>query len=194
MQALRPDPDEPTAAEPTAALGRGLSRRGLLAASGASLSALALAACGTATQEEDEPSPEADAELLNELLAAEEALAGVYSAAPNLSGAERKMVDRFALDNAANVRALRDAVTERGGEPASAAEGMVGGTGFGPLITAESRAIAAGIAAIGGLSEGSAKQLVQAIVMGHAARVAVLRSVEDGSPAPEPFVMGDAPA
>lgn len=170
-----------------------MSRRGMLAASGASLSALALAACG-AVQEEEEPSPEEDAELLNELLAAEEALGGVYSGAPDLSGAERAMIDRFALDTAGNVRALRDAVTERGGEPAGPAEGMVGGTGFGPLITAENRAIGAGIAAIGGLSEGSAKQLVQAIVMSHAAHVAVLRNVEDGSPAPEPYVMGDAPA
>lgn len=192
MEALRPHPNESSITEPAPARRGGVSRRGLLAASGASLSALALAACGAA-REEEEPSPEADAELLNELLAEEELLNGVYRNAPRMQGAERKMIDRFAFAAAENVLTLRQAVSERGGEPAGPAEGMVGGTGLLPLITAENRALAAGIGAIGGLSEGPAKQLVQAIVTGHAARVAVLRSVEEGSPSPEAFVMGEAP-
>ncbi|HEY8465795.1 MAG TPA: hypothetical protein VIL04_03235 [Solirubrobacterales bacterium] len=192
MQALRPDPDEPSAAEAAPAPARGVSRRGLLAASGASLSALALAACG-ASQEEEEPSPEEDAARLNELLAAEELLDGIYRNAPRSSGAERRMIDSFAFAAARNVLTLREAVTERGGEPAGPEEGMVGGTGLRPLIIGENRAIAAGISAIGGLTEPEAKRLVQGIVTGHAARVAVLRSIEEGDPAPEAYVMGERP-
>lgn len=192
MQALRPDPDEPTAAEAGAPLASAVSRRGLLAASGASLSALALAACG-ATREEEEPSPAQDAERLNELLAAEELLNNIYRSAPQASGAERRMIDSFAFAAARNVLTLREAVTDRSAEPAGPEEGMVGGTGLRPLIIGENRAIAAGISAVGGLTEAEAKQLVQGIVAGHAARVAVLRSIEEGDAAPEAWVMGERP-
>jgi hypothetical protein len=169
-----------------------LSRRRLLAASGATLAAgapVALAACGS--DEDEDVSPSREAELLNTVLAQQ--LAVLDAAREASSNAPRPAVATAArLTNLRDrsSQALESAISDLGGTPTpepvelAAAESPVEG-----LARQLETSIAASLEAIGELSPEQSGPVHDAIVE-DAGALAELRVVLGEDPAPDAFVMG----
>ena len=96
---------------------KGLSRRTLLgaAAGSAGASGILLAGCG---ESGSDPSPERQAEALNDALELEFRTAATYRAAPRiLSGRRLELAEQFARQEAEHIDFLERAVEELGGAP-----------------------------------------------------------------------------
>lgn len=172
-----------------------LSRRRLLAASGAALAVgapAALAACGTAEDEDEDVSPEREAELLNVVLAQQlavvEALDQASSSAPNEL---RGSVVRLHRTRQQSSSGLEKTISDLGGTPtdqpaesASQAESAV--EGLGDQLEAS---IAATLDAIGELLPNT-RQPVHRAIAEDAAVLAAIRDTLGEEPAPDAFVMG----
>jgi hypothetical protein len=169
-----------------------ISRRRLLAASGATLAAgapVALAACGS--DEDEDVSSEREAELLNSVLAqqlavmdaAREASSGAPQAAVKAAAQLTNLRDRSS-------QALETAISDLGGAPTSepaelaSAESPVEG-----LARQLETSIAASLTAIGELSPEQSEPVHNAIVE-DAGALAEVRIVLGEEPAPDAFVMG----
>jgi hypothetical protein len=173
---------------------RPLTRRRLLAASGATLAAgapAALAACGDTEDEPEDASPARQAELLNAVRsqqlavvdAAQQASGNAPAAAAGVATALRDLRERSS-------QALDGAVSDLEGTPTDDPVGLVGGESpvEGLALQLET-SIAAGEEAIGQLP--SEQRLpVQRAIIEDAAALAALRVVLGEDPAPDAFVMG----
>ena len=173
-----------------------LSRRRLLAVSGATLAAgssAVLAACGAAADDE-EASPEEDAAALNEILAQQ---LGVIEAVEAGLGALPTTVKQpvFALrterlrsskDLAETIGELGGAATTEAAPQAAQAESAVEG-----VARQLEASIAGSLAAIGDLSS-ERRQPVARAIFEDAAVLAVLRSELGEDVAPDAFVFGAA--
>ena len=171
-----------------------LSRRRLLAASGATLAAgapAALAACGTATDDED-LSPEREAELLNEVLAQQLAVRdAAEQALQSAPGSVKESIFTLRENSAASITELETLITDLGGTPtdepapsASQAESEVEGLG-GQLESS----IAATLEAIRELSP-EPREPVYTAITEDAAALAAIRDTLGEEIAPDAFVMG----
>ena len=170
-----------------------ISRRRLLAASGATLAVgapVALGACGA--EEDEDVSPEREAELLNVVLAQQLA---VLEAARALSRADATAALGSALDELVRRRSdssesLDAAITDLGGTPVSEPAELVGAESAVEGLARQLEAsIAAALEAIGELSPEQRTPVHDAIVE-DAATLAELRVVLGEDPAPDAFVMG----
>jgi hypothetical protein len=171
-----------------------LSRRRLLAASGATLaagSAVALAACGS-SEDDDAGSPEEDATALNQVLAAQLALQTAISPAREAqagSSLEPALV-AFAQETDKLIQDLGDAIDTAGGtatteasDAASQAESAVEG-----LRDETNAAILAATEAVADITNTDAIATVYRTAFTDAANLSVLDDVLGGDPAPEAFV------
>ncbi len=172
-----------------------LSRRRLLAASGATLAAgapAALAACGTATDDDDDVSPEREAELLNEVLAQQ---LGVQDALGLALGANAPQELREPLGQLIDLREesgleLEKVIRELGGEPVDAGVEPIGGESPVEGVARQlETSIAASTEAIRELPADSRQSIHRAITE-DAAVLAAIRSTLGEEPAPDAFVMG----
>lgn len=181
---------DPDRSPETRAFARPLTRRRLLAASGATLaagSAAVLAACGS---EEEGPSEAEVAAALNGMLAAEEALLEQYRATRLPGGLQGALPGiRRAIE--ADVRMLRTAVADRNAEPAGPAENFPSGGDAAALAAGESTALAAALEAIGPIGDAELRTGVQGAITNHAIRAALLRDAAGEPVVGEPFVMGE---
>jgi len=171
-----------------------LSRRRLLAASGATIAAgapVVLAACGT-EDEDDEATPEREAELLNAVLAQQLAVADALALGiggntpPELEQPLGRLVDL--RDDSA--QELERAIEELGGTAVDQGAELVGGESPTEGIARQLEAsIAASLDAIGELSP-EQRQPVHTAITEDAAALAEIRLVLGEEPAPDAFVMG----
>jgi hypothetical protein len=171
-----------------------ISRRRLLAASGATLAAsapVALAACGDTEEDDEDVSPARQAELLNAILAQQLA---VSEAAGHVSG--NAPADAAAI--AAALRNLRDrseqelesTIEDLDGTPTTDAVGLAGGESPTEGLARQlETSIAATLQAIGELPP-ERRQPIQQAITDDAAALAGLRSVLGEEIAPDAFVMG----
>ncbi len=170
-----------------------LSRRRLLAASGATLAAGApavLAACGSSDEDED-VTPAEEAELLNAVLAQQLAVASAAGEASKASPGEvRQSIKLFARDRDSSAQALAVEVGDLGGTPTEEAVDLIGAeSAVEGLARQLETSIAASLAAIGELAPERRAPVHQAIVE-DAALLAAIRSVLGEEIAPDSFVMG----
>lgn len=172
-----------------------LSRRRLLALSGATLaagSATVLAACGAAT--DDEPSDSEDAAALNRVLAqqlavleaARAASKGAPEQAAGAIAALRNLRDRSTQELASAITDLSGTATREPAPQAVQAESAVEG-----LASQLDAAIAGQLAVIGELSS-DRRAPVQRAITEDAATLAILRATLGEPPAPDAFVFGTA--
>ena len=170
----------------------------MLAVSGATLAAgapVVLAACGT-TDEDEEVTPEREAELLNAVLAQQLAVLETAPAVRNQGrGDPVDELDKSVLDleraRKRSAEALEVQIEELGGEPATEAAARV--TNVERAVEGLARqleeAIAASLDAIGELSP-EQRQPVHVAIVEDSAVLAELRLVLGEDPAPDAFVMG----
>lgn len=171
-----------------------ISRRRMIAASGAALGApLALAACGQTNDADDDRSEDADPDLLNAIL-------GQHLAVSQLSGEIDSAIDP-GLDVITTLKEQRkDSVTEleafiaerdgeRVEEPAEPAEAESPAEALSAQLE---DSIAATLDVIGELSSPAYRQAAHRYVTEDAAALAALRSITGGEVAPEAFVLGTA--
>jgi hypothetical protein len=166
-----------------------ITRRRLLASSGAGLAGTgaiaALSACGS---EEEDPSPERDVELLNAALAAQTTVVSAYE-----FGGEQSLepIRVFAEDASNQVQQLTEAIETAGGTPAEPdgnppeAESAVEAA-----TLALNDAIAAYHAAAGDLSTSELNGMVLEFITADAAQLAALRGELGEEQAPQAFVTG----
>ena len=166
----------------------------MLAASGATLAVgapVALAACGT-DEEEDEVTPEREAELLNAILAQQLAVTNAIAAAigGNTPGALRRPLGELIDAREASGQALEQEISKLGGTAVDEAAELVGGESPTEGVARQlEAAIAASLDAIGELSP-EQRQPVHDAIVEDAAALAALRLVLGEEPAPDAFVMG----
>jgi hypothetical protein len=166
-----------------------ITRRRLLAASGAGLAgtgaAAALSACGT---EIEDPSAERDVELLNAALAAQSAVVSAFEIEDaRLLGP----VQGFAEEASRQVQELGRAIEGAGGTAAETDESppeAESPTEAAALALED--AIAAYHAAAGALSTAGLNRMVLEFIAADAAQLAALRGELGEDQAPEPFVTG----
>jgi hypothetical protein len=172
-----------------------ITRRRLLAASGAGLAgtgaAAALSACGT---EIEDPSAERDVELLNEALAAQGAVAAAYDLAQDfdlLTSGAGDAVAAFSKEATTQARRLQAAVESGGGTPSEdEPQAPEAENPLESITLALNDAIAAYHAAAGALSTAELNRMVLEFVAADAAQLAALRGELGEDQAPEPFVTG----
>ena len=172
-----------------------ISRRRMLAASGAAVGAPALlAACGQTAESEDERSEEDDPELLNAIL--EQHLA-VEKAAADLDLTEvlgPEDTDALVKARKDSIAQLEAFIAERDGEavtePAKASEAESQAEG---LALQLEDSIEASLTSIADLSSPAYRQAVHRFTTEDAAALAALRAQLGGEIAPDAFVFG-APA
>ena len=170
-----------------------LTRRRLLAASGATLAAgapAALAACGTVEEDED-VSPEEEAGLLNQVLpqqlAVIEAAKQAIKAGPADAVKVAKSLDEERLKS---TQELEAEINDLGGTPASEAADLVGAESAVEGLARQLEAsIAATLEPLGELSPESRQPVHRAVVQ-DAAALAAVRDTLGEEPAPDAFVMG----
>lgn len=183
----------PSLSTPSSRPGGRLTRRRLLVASGAGLAAAApavLAACGTA--EDDEGSPARDAEILNEVLAAQLAvLDGLGSATTGAPGSVEPSLARLERSRRESTTELERFIADAGGKPtAEAAQAEPTESSVEGVARRLEAAIAAAIEGIGEISDVEAREAVLGYVTEDAAALAAVRSVLGEEVAPDAFVFG----
>ena len=165
----------------------------MLAASGATLAAgapVALAACGT--EEDEDVSPEREAELLNVVLAQQLA---VLEAARTLNPADATAglggaIDELVRQRGDSTQALDAAITDLSGTPVTDPAELVGAESAVEGLARQLEAsIAASLDAIGELSP-EQREPVHTAIVEDAGALAELRVVLGEDPAPDAFVMG----
>jgi hypothetical protein len=173
-----------------------LSRRRLLAASGATLAAgapAAFAACGTTEEEDeaDEVSPAREAELLNAVIAQQLGVARAAAEALRAAPDEIKQpIARLHDRRGRSVRDLNTTVTDLGGEPTAEATELVGAeSAVEGLARQLETSIGASLDAIGELTP-EPRQAVHRAITEDAATLAAIRDVLGEEPAPDAFVFG----
>lgn len=170
-----------------------ITRRRLLATTGAGIAgggAAVLSACGS---DADEPSAERDVELLQAALDAEGAVARLYelAAGQRLDREAADAVAAFGSQASAQLKRLTDAIESAGGEPAkpggspAAAESVVEA-----IALALDEAIAAYHSAVGKLSTVELRRTAFELMNADAAQLAAIRGLLGEEQAPEPFVTG----
>lgn len=171
-----------------------MSRRRLLAASGATLAAgspVALAACG-ATEEDEEVSPDREAELLNAVLAQQLAVfEAVEAALRSAPSSVREAIFLAREGRRDSIEELEATISELGATPASqpaasASQAESAVEGLGDQLEV---AIAATVAAIGELSPERREAVYRAITE-DAATLAAIRDTLGEEIAPDAFVLG----
>jgi hypothetical protein len=173
-----------------------LSRRRLLAASGATLAAgapAALAACGS-TDEDEEATPGEEAELLNAVMAQQLAVQDALApAGGNVPSELEQPVGQLVDLREESTQELARTISELGGEPVDQAADLVGAESPAEGLARQlETSIAASLEAIGELAPERRVPVHQAITE-DAAVLATIRSVLGEEIAPDAFVMG-APA
>lgn len=173
-----------------------ISRRRLLAASGATLAAgapVALAACGA--EEDEDVSPEREAELLNVVLAQQLALVEAAREAMDIGQGEpqdAQAIFRYSTERQKSAQALERAISDLGGTPVTEPAELVGAeSAVEGLARQLEVAIAASLEAIGELSP-EQRQPVHDAIVEDAGLLAEIRLVLGEDPAPDAFVMGPA--
>jgi hypothetical protein len=166
----------------------------MLAVSGATLAAgapVALAACGT--EEDEDVTPEREAELLNVVLAQQLAVAEAAREAVNIGRRQEQdsqAIFRFSTEREQSAQDLEAAITDLGGTPVAEPAELVGAeSAVEGLARQLETAIVASLDAIGELSPEQRGPVHDAIVE-DAAILAELRVVLGEDPAPDAFVMG----
>jgi hypothetical protein len=169
-----------------------VSRRRLLAASGVTLAAGApavLAACGA--EEDEDVSPEREAELLNDVLTQQ--LAVIDAADQASSNAPRdlqEIFDRLRTIREQSARALENTIRDQDGTPTSEAAAAAGGESPTEGVARQlEQSIAGSLAAIGELTPETRLPVHQAIVE-DAETLAAIRDTLGEDIAPDAFVMG----
>lgn len=169
-----------------------VSRRRLLAASGATLAAGApavLAACGT--EDEEDVSPEREAELLNDVLAQQLAvIAAVDPASSNAPGQLQPIFDRLNTIRQMSARVLENTIRDQDATPTDKPAAAVGGESPTEGVARQlEHSIAGSLAAIGELTPQTRLPVHQAIVE-DAETLAAIRDTLGEEIAPDAFVMG----
>jgi hypothetical protein len=170
-----------------------ISRRRLLAASGVTLAAgapVALAACGA--EEDEDVSPEREAELLNVVLAQQLAITDATAEALRANPPEelRRPLGRLIDLREQTAQDLESAISDLGGQPVDTGAELVGAESPVEGLARQLEAsIAASLGAIGELSPEQRAPVHDAIVE-DATALAELRVVLGEDPAPDAFVMG----
>jgi hypothetical protein len=175
------------------ALADRISRRRMIAASGAAVSApVFLAACGGEVTSDDDRSEDDDPDLLNAILEQHLAVLDLTKAAGD--GPLPDVVDELATVRKDSTSQLEAFIAERDGDAATeAAEAAEAESATEALILQLEGSIAASLASIGDLSSPTYRQVVHRFITEDAAAVAALRSETGGEVAPYSFVFG-APA
>jgi len=166
----------------------------LLVASSATLAAgapLVLAACGT-TEEDDETSPEREAEVLNEVLAAQLAvLAAIGDAGNAAPGQAAAILGPLETQGSRSAEAIGAYVSELGGTPTEEpAEAIGGESPVEGLARQLEDSIATSTEAIAEVTTAAYRQAVHRATVTNAAALAVMRDTLGEEPAPDAFVMG----
>jgi hypothetical protein len=169
-----------------------ITRRRLLASSGAGLAGAGavtlLAACGT---DEEEPSAERDAELLNTALEAQTTVSQLYGDAEGLAGPDAQAIDAFGKEADDQLRRLRESIEGAGGTPSdTAAEAPQAESPLEAIALALTNAIGAYRAAVGDLSTSSLRATVLELGATDAAQLAAVRGLLGEDQAPVAFVTG----
>ena len=169
-----------------------LSRRRLLAASGATLavgSSVVLAACGKS--EDDEGSPEENAEKLNKVLAAQLAVQEAIRPAveSQVKGSLEPALQALSEETDKLIQDLTDAIEASDGSPTDAAvAGSEAESAIEGLRDQLNVAILTATEAVADISEPDAVATVYKAVFTDAANVSVLNDVLGEDPAPDAFV------
>ncbi len=168
-----------------------ISRRHLLAVSGAGSAALALSACGAAaTGDPEETEPEREAEVLGEVLAAQLAVVeagrlAIGNAPEGLDSAIESLSDA----RKASAEDLGAAVTKLGGSPSDApADNVAAESPVEALAGQLDAAIATSLDAIAEITTDAYRQLVHRGVTEDAAYRALIADTLGEEPAAEAFV------
>jgi rubrerythrin len=185
-----------------------LSRRRLLAMTGAGASAALLAGCADDTKNPTvktapDESDTADVELLNSMLDLEFATVAAYKAAAGkLSGPVLQIAKGFLEQEQEHADALTQAIKQLGGTPAKAKSPDEYAKGFPMLksqtdvlkfaVDLENTAIAAYIDALPKLGKGDLRATAAAIVSNEAEHVAILLGALGEEQVPDAFVVGKA--
>ena len=169
-----------------------LSRRRLLAASGATIAAgstAVLAACGAA-EEEDQRSPVRDVELLNQVLAGQLALRDMVRSLPAGSGPLALAVDELIGAVHGDIEGLQDAIGDLDGTPTDvpATRSDHYESGIEGLRDRLDRAVADAVAAVADLSTPELVQTVYGIAFGDAAYATLMRDTLGEDQASDAFV------
>ena len=170
-----------------------ISRRRLLAASGATLAAgapAALAACGTA-ETDDEVSESEQADLLNQVLTQQLGVADAAGQAAKSAPGEVRNVVRVLFDERSrSAQALGDEINDLGGTPTKDSADLVGGESAVEGLARQLEAsIAATLEPLGELPPERRQPVHRALVQ-DAAALAAVRDTLGEEPAPDAFVMG----
>jgi hypothetical protein len=171
-----------------------ITRRRLIAASGAGLAAggaAALSGCGGDPGED--PSPQRDVELLQRALEAQAAVNDLYGLAgeQQLDEPVAEAMRQFEQQSSRHARQLARRIEEAGGTPADpdasppVAESVVEAIGI-----ALEEAVAAGHRIVGTLSSPEARRTVYRMMSADAAQLAVVRGVLGEDQVPVAFVTG----
>jgi hypothetical protein len=170
-----------------------ISRRRMLAASGAAVGSSAfLAACGQASDPDAERSEEDDPALLNAILEQHLAVADATAAAED--GPLPDVTSELATQRKDSISQLESFISERDGDASTQpAETADAESPTEALAVQLEDSIAASLEAIGELSSPAYRQAVHRWVTEDAAALAALRSELGGDIAPDAFVFG-APA
>jgi len=166
----------------------------MLAASGATLAAgapVALAACGA--EEDEDASPEREAELLNVVLAQQLAVVEAAREAVDIGRRQEQDANSIfghSVERQKSARALETAITDLGGTPVTEPAELVGAESAAEGLARQlETSIAASLDAIGELSP-EQREPVHTAIVEDAGLLAELRVVLGEDPAPDAFVMG----
>lgn len=174
-----------------------ITRRRLIATTGAGLAAggaaAALTACGGTGREE--PSAQRDVELLQRALDAEAIVSGLYRLAgrQRLDAPVSEAIDTFEAQSSRHRAQLTGRIEDAGGVPAEsdarapAAESVVEA-----IRIALDDAIAVTHEIVGGLSSPQARRTVYEVMTADAAQLAVFRGILGEGQVPVAFVTGSA--
>jgi hypothetical protein len=167
-----------------------ISRRRMLAASGAAVGApLVLAACGEAEDEKDERSEDNDPDLLNAVLAQHLAVQDAVDTAAD--GPLPEVTKELSAQRKKSVAELEGLISDRDGEATTeAADTSEAESATEALVLQLEDSIAASLDSIGDLSSPTYRQSVHRFITEDAAALAALRSQTDGDVAPDAFVLG----
>jgi hypothetical protein len=170
-----------------------ITRRRMLAVSGAAVGApVFLAACGATTEADDDRSEGTDPDLLNAVL--EQHLAVQDAAEAAGDGPLPEVVETLTAARKDSVAQLESFITERDGDATTdAAAASEAESATEALVLQLGESIEASLAAIGELSSPAYRQAVHRFITEDAAALAALRSETGGDVAPDAFVFG-APA
>ena len=168
-----------------------ITRRRLLATTGTGIAGTGavtlLAACGT---DDEEPSAERDAELLNTALEAQASVAELYGAAKG-AAPDAEAIAAFSKEADTQVQRLREAIEGVGGTPSdTVADAPQAESPVEAAAGALTAAIAAYHAAVGDLSTSNLRATVLELAAADAAQLAAIRGLLGEDQAPQAFVTG----